>query len=271
MNQFFSFTRFSALVGKHWADNKKRYVLSILAFTGMLITWFVFLALVENEQPMAEEIQETAFLFFLFVFGTFYASQYFRDLGSNPKAINFLMVPASTFEKLLCSILYVVVLFFAVFVAIFYLVDFLMINVTKTFTAPGVPVPRMINVFKSFVMRFNADSTVNQLLFFFSIQSAFLLGSVYFRKYSFIKTIISGSIVFLILFCLLYFFYNHLLPDGEFPRGFFTSFLVRVDGTNDRLVEIPEWIGQLLRFVLLYGIAPFFWLVTYFRLKEKQV
>jgi hypothetical protein len=274
MNQFFSLKRFTLLVLKHWADNKKRYGLSVLAFIGLLITWFVFTILVGfDDKPMGRGVQQVTFFLSLFGVGTFYASQYFADLGSRAKGINFLLVPASAFEKLLCSLLYTVVVFFVVFTSAFYLVDILMVSIANSL--PGAEKlnekTNVINVFKVILLRFNMDSTINFLLFFFSVQSAFLLGSVYFEKYSFIKTIISGFVAGFILFCMMYFFYEHLLPRGDFYRGFLTSYLVHVDGINDRLVQVPAWIGEVFRFMIMYAIAPFLWIVTYYRLKEKQV
>jgi hypothetical protein len=222
---------------------------------------------------MGKAVQQITFFLSLFAVGTFYASQYFRDLGSRSKGINFLLVPASAFEKLLCSLLYSVVLFFIVFTTAFYLIDVLMVAIANSL--PGTEKlagkPNVINVFKVIILRFNSDSTINFLLFFFSVQSAFLLGSVYFEKYSFIKTIICGFVAGFILFCMMYFFYEHLLPNGGFHKGFLTSFRVHVDGVNDHLVQVPRWIGEVFRFLIMYGIAPFLWIVTYFRLKEKQV
>lgn len=270
MNQFFSFKRFTLLVVKHWADNKKRYALSVLAFVGLLITWFVFTMLTGfDDIPMGRGIQHVTFFLALFAVGTFYASQYFRDLSSKPKGINFLLVPASAFEKLLCSLLYSVVFFFIVFVGVFYLVDSLMVAIASTFS--GNEKPTVFNVFKVILLRFNKDSTINFLMFFFSVQSVFLLGSVFFEKYSFIKTIICGFIAGFVLFLFMYFFTEHLLPDGDYPRGFLTAYRVHVDGVNDKLVQLPGWIGELFRFIMMYAIAPFLWMVTYFRLKEKQV
>lgn len=270
MNQFFSFKRFTLLALKHWADNKKRYGLSVLAFIGLLITWFVFTMLTDfDTRLMGREIQQMTFFLALFGVGTFYASQYFRELGSRSKGINFLLVPASAFEKLLCSLLYSVVLFFIVFTSVYYLVDLLLIAVTNSI--PDTEKSELVNVFKIIILRFNKDATINFLLFFFSVQSAFLLGSVYFEKYSFIKTIICGFVGAFLLFCFMYFFSQQLLPDGDYPMGFLTAYRVYVDGVNDHLVQIPRWIGEVFRFLIMYGIAPFLWLVTYFRLKEKQV
>lgn len=274
MNQFFNFQRFTLLVIKHWADNKKRYGLSVLAFIGLLITWFVFTMLTGMDaKPMGKTAQQVTFFLSLFAVGTFYASQYFNELGSRAKGINYLMVPASAFEKLLCSLLYSVLLFIIVFTACFYLVDIVMVAIANSL--PGSETPQqkagILNVFKVIILRFNQDSTINFLLFFFSVQSVFLLGSVYFEKYSFIKTIISGFVGAFILFCFMYFFTEHLLPDGDYPMGFLTAYRVYVDGVNDRLIQIPRWIGEVFRFMAMYGVAPFLWIVTYYRLKEKQV
>jgi hypothetical protein len=268
MNQFFSGKRFTLLVLKHWADNKKRYGLSVLAFIGLLIAWFVFVLLIEDDKPMGDDIQQVTYFLSLFAVGTFYASQYFRDLGSRAKGINFLLVPASTFEKILCSILYTVIFFFVTFTAVFYLVDVLMVTVANTFAGADATVT---NIFEVIFFKFSGDSTVKFLFFFFSVQSAFLLGSVYFEKYSFIKTVISGFVGFFIFFCLMYLLYDFLLPRGEYHNGLLTSYRVHIDGVNDRLVEVPRWIGNMFSILVMYVIAPYLWIVTYYRLKEKQV
>lgn len=274
MNQFFSFKRFTLLVLKHWADNKKRYGLSVLAFIGLLIAWFVFMILTGfDNNPMNKGVQQVTFFLSLFAVGTFYASQYFRDLGSRAKGINFLLVPASSFEKLLCSLVYTVLLFFVVFTVSFYLVDLLMVSIANALYGSNEAGGKVsiVNIFKILLIRFNRDSTINFLFFFFSVQSVFLLGSVYFEKYSFIKTIISGFVACFALFCLMYFFHEQLLPNGEFYSGFLTSYRVQVDGVSDHLVQVPGWIGEVFRLLIMYAVAPFFWIVTYYRLKEKQV
>jgi hypothetical protein len=144
--------------------------------------------------------------------------------------------------------------------------------ITKSFVAMDYPKDErgVINVFESARLPFDGKSTINILLIFFAIQSAFLLGSVYFSKYSFIKTIISGFVVFLIVFFFFYFL-NDMMPKGGYANGFLTSFHIIGNGKDDYLVSIPSWVGQILFYFLMYGIAPFLYIVTYFRLKEKQV
>ncbi len=251
MNQFFSFKRFNLLVLKHWADNKKRYTLSLLALFGLLIACFV-LMLVAEEQPLTRGTREATYFLFLFPAGTFYASLYFRDLASASKGSNFLLVPASSFEKLLCSILYTVLLFFVAFTAAFYLVDILMISISNNiFPVSGKEPP--VNIFDITAIKFSSGMGISLLAFFFAVQSIFLFGAVYFRKYSFLKTIISGFVIFFVLFCLAYFVFHRLYPDVE------AFHLV-----SDRTV-------QIISFIIVYATAPLLWTASYYRLKRKQV
>jgi hypothetical protein len=272
MNQFFSFKRFSLLLSKHWADNKKRYLLSVIAFIGLLVAWFTFTMLVDSRTAMEKGMQMGTYFFSLFAVGSFYANQYFRDLGSRAKGINFLLVPASAFEKILCSLLYTVILFFVVFTSAFYLVDVLMVTIADNFLNVNIPNKEkgLINIFEAASLPFDGESGFNLLLIFFTIQSVFLLGSVYYAKYSFLKTIISGFVVFFIVFCFVYFLYD-LMPEGEYANGFLTSYRIDNQDKDDYLVRIPGWLGQTVYYLLTYGTVPFLWIVTYVRLKEKQV
>jgi hypothetical protein len=251
MNQFFSFDRFTLLVKKHWADNKKRYTLSVLAFAGLLIAWFSLSIIVGDEfGAMHKDLQQGTFFFLLFIIGSLYASQYFGEFGSKPKASNFLLVPASTFEKFLCSLLYTMLLFFVVFTAVFYLVDILMATIANSVAAnngPGTKVG-VANIFTVVFVKVSGNRIINFSVFYVLLQSVFLLGSAYFRKYSFIKTIISCFVAWLL--CMLVFYIlNELLE------------VVGTDGMNAELM-----------FILIAAVVPLtLWSLTYRRLKLKQV
>ena len=254
MIQFFDTKRFGLLVLKHWADHKRKYALSALALLGMLITWFLFTMFVADSELIAE-MQETTFFFGLFAVGTFYASLYYSDLDSKAKGSHFLMVPAASFEKFLCSWLFTAIAFPLLFIAAFYLVDILMVKLANTISANGAAWGKasVVNVFEVSLAKLNTNQSVNLVLFFFSIQSLFLLGSVYFRKYSFFKTIITGFVIVLILFWSAYLAHK-LFPDME-----------------DNLMRQNEnWLPYVVQ-VVAYAIAPLSWMATYFVLKTKKV
>ena len=253
MNQFFDFDRFALLVAKHWTENKKRYLLSLLAFTGLLTGCFVISLVFQDDNMMEQEFQQTVYFFFLFTVGTFYASQYFRDLGSKTRGSNFLMTPASSFEKFLCGLLFVIILFFVVFTSVFYLVDTLMVNLANSlYNEANHREVEVVNIFHVALIEITESSEINLLLFYFAVQSAFLLGSAAFRKYSFIKTIIGLFLTWMFFALLTYFIYRQNAPDMDAP-------------------DLPGSYTQMLKVLTMYVIAPVLWLLTYSRLKNKQV
>ncbi|HEV7331518.1 MAG TPA: hypothetical protein VGN63_10810 [Flavisolibacter sp.] len=255
MNQFFSFNRFTLLVVKHWAENKRQYGLAVLALIGVLIVRFLFNMLLADEAPMSAGVQLGTYLFLLFVVGTFYASQYFSDMGSRAKGSNFLLVPASIFEKFLCSLLYTVILFIVVFTAVFYAVNILMLALSNEILGTDEHAGRatISNVMKASFFMFRSNLAIHYLFCFFTIQSAFLLGSIGFKNHHYLKTVLSVFVVGFLLFSIIYLIYKPLFPGDR------------------SLISIPVWVEQAFRLLVMYVIAPSLWIMTYYSLKQKQV
>ncbi|THU40896.1 hypothetical protein FAM09_01920 [Niastella caeni] len=275
MNSVFDLKRWSLYIGKHWNENKKRYLLSLGAIGGLLILWYSFLMLVNGDHPISRDIQAITYYVGLFLTGCLYASIIFNELSDGPKGIQFLLIPVSVLEKLLTAILFGVVLYFICYTVIFYIVDFPMVNlansIAKTIAEQEhrIPYPaeKIANVFVSW--KDGDNILVYFLLAYLSIQSIFLMGSVYFVRFQYIKTLVSGLVVFLFLM----FFVHKVLGSFMPPGGFFKPFTVyRVFVSNESLsVHLPEWISTILLFLIKYSFAPMFWVVTYLRLKEKEV
>lgn len=276
MNPSFDFGRWGLLVRQHWIENKKRYLLSIVAMAGILFMWFSFVALMDSGDPMDPDVQRGTYFFLLVVSGCFYASQFYRDLGSRSRAINYLLIPASSFERLMVSLLYAVVLFFLAFTAIYYLVDAIMVMAVNMFhpsyteaNANGaIRQASVVNVFGRTVGKVNGTP-----LFFaayFAIQAAFLLGSVYFEKYSFVKTVISLFAVLLGLWLINSFLFEAILPEGGM-NGIGSFVVTTNESENAYLVELPAVMKETLGMLVKWIFPIFFWVVTYFRLREKEV
>jgi hypothetical protein len=273
MNQTFSFQRWTLLVAKHWAENRKRYLLSIVAFMSLILVWYVFVMLTDDQHPMAEGIQWVTFYFSLAVVGPFYASQFFKSLGSKSKAVDYLMVPASALEKTITGIFYAVILFPLIFIASFYFVDAIAVAGANLFhpsyNTEGAKHAQIANIFDLRNPRINL--AFYWFLLLVGVQSAFLLGSVYFAQYSYIKTAISLSLAFLIIA-----FVGLYIPLQWMPRGAFhdspIQYTIHSGNWEDRkMVALPGWIGKVLEYIFLYAFHPIFWITTYFRLKEKEV
>ncbi|RYY59290.1 MAG: hypothetical protein EOO05_13720 [Chitinophagaceae bacterium] len=253
MNEFFSGKRLQLLMLQHWADNRKRYLLSIAAYIGVMTLWFLVAMLANSPHDFDQNFQKASFYLPLFGLGSFYASQYFSQFSSTAKGINYMMVPASHFEKVLCGLFYSVPFFLALFTLCFYLVDV----PASTMMRPPAITPGdyheygIANVFDLVIFDFADTARGNLLLFYLSVQSVFLFGSVLFKRYSFLKTGICG-----LVFCFLVFIIIYLTNKVAIDNGAF-------------FLE-PLWSRRAFT-VLTWLTPPFFWVLTYFRLKAKQV
>jgi hypothetical protein len=283
MNQVFDFKRWLLLVGKHWSENSKKYTLSLAAMLALMVIWYSFVLLLEPRNPYPEEMQVATYYIGMAIAGCLYASLFFADLSSGPRAMHFLSVPASHFEKLLTGLFYAVILFFVCYTLIFYLVDFIMISIANGIESSSearrqaglIYEKRMfaVNVFTQ-PLGYNHGGTPLYLYFlviYFNVQSAFLLGSVYFPSYSFIKTCIVLLLLFLFGVFLIGTVLNGLLPDGWFHQGLFSYAIYEEGATEVRGVRLPDWVGVVSKYLAMYGFLPIFWTATYFRLKEKEV
>lgn len=276
MNQHFSLPRFCKLTAMHWMENRKRYSLFVLATVGVMIAWYSFVLAMFGHDSEIIFIQFATYFWGLYFIGLLYASTLFAGLNAKPQAISYLSVPASHLEKSCSAILFGVIGFFVVYTLLFYIVDIPMVHiynglypagqknshdavfVYNVFTAAGgIPPEREMHLF---------------LLAFFSIQAVFILGSVYFTRYAFIKTIVA-----ILLFTLVVVIFMTKVVAQNLPDSWHLNDMigwVERDAQSYRpikQVSLSGWTEALLRFGLIGGVPVFFWCVTYFRLKEKEV
>jgi len=281
MKQVFDLKRWLLFAGKHWSANRKKYLLSLVAMVALMVIWYSFVLLIERVNPYPEEMQVGTYYIGLAIVGCLFASMFFSEVGSGPKAMHFLSVPASTFEKLLNALFYGVILFFISYTAIFYLVDFIMVRIANGFAEsywaendPG-RVWRRFTVVNVFGRPYGGGPDVPNIYFYFlviyfNLQSAFMLGSVYFPGYSFIKTCISLLVVFLFIVFYVGNLLDSIMPKGGFVDGFF-DYGVYEEGGVQKGATLSNWIKVTLTYLFTYGFLPLLWFATYFRLKEKEV
>jgi hypothetical protein len=280
INQTFSFSRWANLVLKHWMENKKRYLLTLIAMAGLLTAWYSFVLVMDKLDPLDIFFQFSAYYVGLYFTGCLYASTLFSELSGKKEGIGYLALPASQLEKLLCVLFYGVFLFFIAFTLMFYLVNIPIVQLSNRLleqyprfwpnSTQRVAAFPIYNVFSA------ADGPLpekNYHLFlagFFAIQSAFILGSVYFTRYAFIKTTVALVLYILFFVAFLAGVISHMLPRGweaEMLRWHKAEF----PGPFRAVIRLPS----LLEICLVRGSQccfPFiFWIITYFRLREKEV
>lgn len=276
MSNTFNIRRLGLLVVKHWLENKRRYLIGATAYIGILLVIFVVtyksneLQRVDDWIEFRGEVQFPVYIWCLLVGGIIYAGLMFTDYNRKESGIFNLLLPGSSLEKALVMLVFGVILFWLVFTAGFFLVDFL------TWITFGKENGfKLFNPFSN--IKYNGIGIFGILAAYTFLQTLFLLGSIYFRRFSFFKTAIIVTILFMSFLAFV------LKADDVLPSG-----------TNYDLLNIwnedYQWGGEWENFttikhvtaslssvetILVYsaGVLAFagFWWVITLRIKEKEI
>ncbi len=188
MTANFSFKRLAQLIAKQWIENRRMYWMSALALLGLLGIVFTIWA-VNGGKQYNEEVPYVIGLFGLFITGGVFASTAFNMLGTKDKGIYWISFPASHLEKFLAVLFFNLIVFSLVYLLCFSLLKMLAESYIQVLIDkyPGEYSYRKIN--------WSRDENFSVVLLnfiyaFFAVQAVFLLGSVAFKRFSFIITIV---------------------------------------------------------------------------------
>ena len=277
MNNTFNLNRFGLLVKRQWLEFGKIYLISLLVVVGVLVLFYVW-NLPESDAERGYRYNSEGFLYlqfriplFLalgFIFISVIASSYFSLLGQKPKAIIELMTPASTLEKWLCSILYTGVFSVLSFLLVFYITDMAFVKyidkaigtVTFSWTSGVHPTPKtgIVSARPFFSEFFEHDEIKSLTVVPFMITSIFLLGSIYFNRFHYIKTAVT---VMLFLTALIY---TMIQSASWMTRGKVQDSANFGFSTTHNEFFIYALVG-------ISAVTVFLWYVTFFKVKEKEV
>jgi hypothetical protein len=244
-----------------------RKAISIYGLTILIVMVLsrVLALLVNGPYVYASEVSSYLDLFisFLFIGGFIIASIAFRDeLYGRTTQHNWLMLPASPLEKLAVQLLIVLVLYplaLLLFVtAASVVTEGLTALLFGTSFAPFRPFDRI---------------AWTSILNFIVLGSVFLMGSAYFRKAAFMKTVLTLG--------LLGVFFS--LVAAAAGRVIFSELITDLM-ISERMFGVrtpsPSYLSStypVLRFFAIFTkvsywglLAPFCWLVSYFRIREVQ-
>lgn len=257
MNNSFSFSRLRLLIKKQWFDHARLYSLSVLALIGLLAVIFIFWAIANEHHYNADD---TYVIFFILLFGsgTIFASHTFGELSDKAKGTYWLSIPATHFEKLLCGLFYSLIVFLAAYMASFFLVRQITLAIIRL---------NPVNIIEP-VNEINRVATI-LCYAFVAAQSLFILGSVYFEKYAFVKTTLSALFILLFFMLTTTIVVKNVIPDnGEMES--ITSFSIYGE-PGMKIYRLAPWIEDGIIVLAKYIWAPVFWVAAYFRLKEKEI
>ncbi|MBA2499390.1 MAG: hypothetical protein H0V30_06655 [Chitinophagaceae bacterium] len=266
MSATFSFSRLGKLIVKQFFENSRLYLFSVLALFGLLALVFTFWIGVSSPHYMEEETY-FIFLFGLFLAGTIFASMSFNMLGRKDKGIYWLGIPATHLEKLICTVLFSTILFFIVYCLCFLVIKTIALTYLETYISnhPGTSYKEMAGFDEGF------GGIIKYFLYgYFAVQSLYLLGSVYFARYSYIITTVIGAVV---IFSFAY--YISQIDAFMFQTTDWNLFTAKkADAANIesyQLYSLSPGIIKALQYAVQFVWVPLFWFVTWYRLKEKEI
>ncbi len=250
--------RFLQLLKRDILSNINTTLIALGAVTAVI---YLISALSAYNNAPSGQLYFSLFTNLLFAGGLIVTSMVFKEMHRKETAQNYLLLPASNFEKFFSRLLISTIGFALI----------ALIGVTAiSYLSEGVNTL----IFKRHNVLFNPFSKIVWTLMahYLVAQSIFFLGAVYFRKYHFIKTI---NIIFLVqlsitiitaLFARMVYID---LFDGIFRVGD-TSLLIQWEKLPLNANSFTNLIKTLK---ILYWLvpAPLFWIISYFRIKEVEV
>jgi len=264
MNDVFHIKRFTWLLKKSVLE-QPALLIGLLAVT-LTITLLTY-AIVQSMVGIGKA-QLSAFILGFLVGGSFMASSVFGYFSSKSNGVSYLLLPASHLEKWLCGIIISGALFVIIYLGFYRLIDVFFVNSYRNnLNHNAINYQTLYNS----VEIFSFNNSISRLVFaaFFNISGAMLLGSLYFNKVSYIKvsllicTLIIGTYFLNLFFAS--FFFEHI--DLAVP---FRNVFLKVD-KEVGIIDMPSTPAKAASFAIAYLIPTALWVLTYLRLKEKEV
>jgi len=231
-----SFYRIGLLFKRYFSENwKKDVIVAAIIFAVEMLT------------SLEQETSDISW-FLLFIFFILYSGRIFGMLGKPQRAINYLMLPASRGEKLTVNIIlshfyYPILLIMASCLGI-WASSFFCYFIYNEFTFKSIDFMGIWGVEWYFV------------LFLLLTNAVMMFGSVYFKKAAVIKTLLCEA-AFFVAFMMVF--------SGIWLITLRNGFVLR---SIDRLPA--EWIINVIVSAIMLVEIAFFWLLSYFRLKETE-
>ncbi len=247
------------LLRKEYYEKRK----TILIYAAAYIVGIIGIRLIFVHPALHEEFYHSVLNFGLYLLGFIFASTCFSEIHQLARKHAWLMLPASAAEKLVVQVIIASLLF---------PIGLLLLTSGASLIAElisQVAYRESIRIFHPF-----SSEVGIRVLHFLVLSSLFLLGSAYFRKHQYIKTLLS-LFAFGMLIALL---------GAVLARPFtysFTEATVQLS-IDSGIHSIPQTtasspsivffqaVGKLVQGAYWILLAPFCWLVTYLRLQEVE-
>lgn len=253
MNTTFSFKRLGLLLNRFFIENKQKE----LIFWGIAILVFT---LMHEPEPAT---------IFIYISGFLFAARQFKIFSYTPSGMHYLLIPATHTEKLTASILLSTVYFFVMSLITYCIGNIIGTSIINYVLDRSMPISwELFSSHKVIGMNLMLEPTKNQfwelLTTFLQVQSVFILGSLYFKRNAVGKTLLTFAVMGIVFGLFQLFLMDNIWSDIHNAGS---SISMNVMMNNSAFMKSMDKIAD----IFFYLLIPYFWLVSYFRLKEKQV
>jgi len=263
MNNTFNIKRFRRLFIKTLFERK----MDTIGFTGLVFVTTLILYVTIKTISGFDLAQRITFFIGITAGSFFLVSFIFGQFSGNASGSSFLTLPASTFEKWLCTILIAGILYPLLFLGYYRLMDTLLVTSYHRSLDPSSPFYK--SQFES-VSIFDWKGIIAKNVYKMSLiyTGAMLVGSLYFNKLAVIKVALT-----LCGLCIIIFGLNWIMAIGFFgtieDAAPFNHVAIRT--ANDiGVIELPRKVGVVFADTFLYLFPLLLWLLSFIRLREKE-
>jgi hypothetical protein len=211
----FDLSRFRRLARAHFAEQWRHYAwfMAVILLVEILVS-ILYAVGKGGFAQFGTQAQEGYFYVGLFTFAPIFAGRYFLNMSTRASALLSLMRPATVLEKWLLAFLIVAVLYPLAYLLAYYLVvipdNFLAYAQAKQQAAqaaldyakspvgskPAAFHPEHYQLFLPWAQPWRDQ--LSMVLWLLFLQGFAMFGSLYFRTVPFIKTLLSGLLIFLV-------------------------------------------------------------------------
>jgi len=261
----FDFKRIGLLFQRYFAERSH----TELIYWSIMAIVFMFL---RNTTPLMVGL--------IIVGGAFYAGRFFREIHSRSNGVAYFMIPATQLEKLVAGIVMTTFYYLTMMIITYVIGNLLgtfLNNILASVNMFGLNIfhhiPLQWNLFETTITHTNVifnssgvpsyetsyNSLLNTVTAFLLVQSVYLFGSIYFKSNQTLKTFLAVNIIQILLVIV-------LVIEVRLIIGGFNINTTSLQFANDFGIMVRNIVRPVF-----YLLPPFFWVVSYFRLTEKQI
>ena len=254
MNSTFSFNRLVLMLKRYFIENKNKEIM----YWGILILVFTLVHKAETAKSL------------LYIMGFIFAAKQFKIFAYTPGGMHYLLIPATHLEKLISNILLTTVYFFTMILITYSIGNFIGTNLYNLIFNHSDPVTweffysTNTQSFGNNLNLIHSNGFFDMFITFLTIQSTFMLGSVYFKRGALGRTWLTLFAISILVGIIELIILKGLFGEISTMRNMNSISIMANGSTTITIIENGFKIFS-------YLLIPYLWLVTYFRLTEKQV